>query len=337
MRNIKPRITKKNKKGDFQFPFAWIFAIVAGMFILFLAIYGVVKFVNLQKTSIGAQTSMGIGVLTNPMESGFESERRDILDAHGRTRIYTECDNTGTFGKQIVRTSENTYDKWGEDLINVGFQNKYFFAKNPVEGRYFYLFSKPFEFPFKIADLIYITSSEDKYCFVRPPDNIEDQIKNLIGTEEEEGSQNKNEHENFYVGSWSDCPAGSKKICFGTESGCDVSVKINVKQVRYKDYRQVVYFEGDALMYAAIFSSPEYYECQLDRLIKRMGQLFEIYSDKSKFIYQETGCSSNLDVELMQINEFIKGFENSEKDLSVIYTLADSIGKKNKYADCKLW
>ena len=39
--------------------------------------------------------------------------------------------------------------------------------------------------PFKIADLIYITSTNDKYCFVDAPDDIEDEIKDLIGDEEE--------------------------------------------------------------------------------------------------------------------------------------------------------
>ena len=39
-----------------------------------------------------------------------------------------------------------------------------------------------------------------------------------------------------------------------------------------------MYYEGDALMYAAIFSEKEDYECQLDRLMNRAEQLFKIVS-----------------------------------------------------------
>ncbi|MCX6750773.1 MAG: hypothetical protein NTZ83_04910, partial [Candidatus Pacearchaeota archaeon] len=322
-------------RGDFQFQFAWIFAILAGMFILFLAIYGVIKFVNIQKTSIGAQTAMSIGVLINPLESGFESEKRDIIDAHAETRIYTDCSNTSIFGKQIIRTSEKSYKKWGEELVNVSFQNRYIFSKNPVEGRTFYLFSKPLEFPFKVADLVYLTSTQDKYCFINPPDDIEDQINDLRGDEEEEVSEN----ENFFLADRkSECPTGSTTICFHGEK-CDATVSTNPISKYVQKRSERMYYEGDALMYAAIFSSKEDYECQLDRLMNRTEQLFEIYSDKAKFILQETGCNTELDVELMQMLALIKGFEESW-DLPVIYSLAEDMGEKNDnagYEGCKLW
>jgi len=36
----------RNKKGAMDISFGWIFAVVVGAFILFLTIYGVIKFVN---------------------------------------------------------------------------------------------------------------------------------------------------------------------------------------------------------------------------------------------------------------------------------------------------
>jgi len=330
MKRIKNKKKVKNKRGDFQFPFAWVFAIIVGMFILFLTIYGVAKFVNLQKATIGAKTSMSIGALTNPLESGFESERRDIIDTHAPTRIYTECDNNSIFGEQIIRTSEKTYQKWGEATVDVSFENKYIFSKNPVEGRYFYLFSKPFEFPFKVADLVYLTSTNDKYCFVKPPDNIEDQIQNLIGT-----AETKSEYENFLlVRMNTQCPLGSTKICF-TPSGCDVNIFGG--KVQKKGQRGVTY-KGDTLMYAAIFSSINDYECQLDRLMNRTEQLFDLYLDKARFISQKSECKidSELGVKLLQMRELIKAFDDSV-DLTAVFDLAEEIGKVNEYAECKLW
>ena len=138
----------KNKKGAIEFSFAWIFAIIAGMFILFLAIYGVIKFIHLQKTEIDAETAKGIGVLTNPFEAGFESSTRDRITLPTLTRIYLDCDNGSIFGRQIISTSEKLSNRWSEEdgrLTEVSFQNRYIFGKNPVEGKSFYMFSKPFE------------------------------------------------------------------------------------------------------------------------------------------------------------------------------------------------
>jgi hypothetical protein len=140
----------------------------------------------------------------------------------------------------------------------------------------------------------------------------------------------------------SECLTGSTTICFGGQTGCDVSVhkilgSINQGTVQ-KGNERPMYYEGDALMYAAIFSnSHEDYECQIDRLMNRTEQLFEIYSDKAKFIFQETGCSTELDIELIQMLHLIEGFQDSE-DLSVIYDLAEDMENKNKdNQKCKLW
>ena len=48
----------KNKKGDFEFSFAWIFAIIAGVFILILSNIWCYKIYEFQKHEINAQTAM---------------------------------------------------------------------------------------------------------------------------------------------------------------------------------------------------------------------------------------------------------------------------------------
>lgn len=322
----------RNKRGEFEFSFAWIFAILAGVFIVSLAIYGVIKFTNISKTEINAQTTMSIAVLTNPLESSFESAKRSMILTNAETRIYTSCSSLETisskFGKQIIRTSEKTYNKWSEEEgFEQDFQNKYMFSKDPIEGNKFYVFSKPFEMPFKIADLIYITSTRDKYCFVNPTEDIEDELEDLIG-------ENPSENENFFLANRErDCPEVSTTICFRTsETSCDISVSNTY--VQKSDGR--VYYIGDSLMYAAIFSDKEEYECQLKRLMNRAEQLFEIYQDKSNFVLQETGCNSELDFQLIQMLNLIKGFESSE-DVSTIMVLAQEMENINENAKCKLW
>ena len=71
--------------------------------------------------------------------------------------------------------AQKDFNKWGDVSVDVGFENKYIFSDREVEGKKFYVFSKPFEFPFKVTDLIYMTSSLKKYCFVNAPEDIEEE------------------------------------------------------------------------------------------------------------------------------------------------------------------
>jgi len=318
----------KNKKGALEFSFTWIFAIIAGIFILFLAIYGVTKFMNIERNSQDAKTAMSIGVLTNPLESSFETTKRTMISTPVETRIYTGCKNlSGSFGEQTIKVSQKTYNEWSTGGVNVSFPNKYIFSENPAEGKNFYLFSKPFELPFKVGDLIYLTSTKDKYCFKNAPNDIKKEIESLIGI-------NPSANENFFTKT-ADCPEGSINVCFIGGNDCDIKVNANSKYVDKNGEK--MYYEGDALMYAAIFSNKNDYECQLDRLMKRTGQLSDIYRDKSKFVFEKTGCDSGLDFRLVLLKNTAENFGNSE-NLNIIYSIADDVDRENDISwECKLW
>jgi len=313
----------KNKRGALEFSFTWIFAIIAGMFILFLAIYGVTKFIDISKSSQSAQGAMTIGVLTNPLESSFETAKRTTIRTPVETRIYTDCKNNTFFGKQVIEISEKTYNKWSNQELH-NFPNKYMFSENPVEGKTFYLFSKSFELPFKVADLIYLTSTKDKYCFRNAPSDIKEEIEVLTGN-------NLSVNENFFT-KISDCPLESINICFSGGSNCDV----NVKEDYVEKNGERMYYEGEALMYAAIFSNKEDYECQLDRLMSRTGQLSDIYRDKSNFVFEKTGCDSGLSVQLVLLKNIAENIEGSET-INTVYNIAGDLSRENEYGECRLW
>ena len=83
------------------------------------------------------------------------------------------------FGKQLIRVSQKSFNKWSNTDVNNDFKNKYVFAEQAVEGKKFYLFSKPFEFPFKVTDLTYLTSSKETYCFLDAPEEIKEELSSL--------------------------------------------------------------------------------------------------------------------------------------------------------------
>ena len=314
-----------DNKGFLQISFAWLFAIIVGAVILFLAIFAVTKMIDTQETVTSVKTAKEIGVLLNPLETGFEIGKTTSLTFPTETRIYNRCDSdSGVFGKQGIQVSQKSFDKWTETDLEVSFINKYIFSKNITEGKKFYLFSKPFEFPFKVTDLIYLTSSSDNYCFKNPPQKIEEELGSLG-------------QKNIFV---NDCDNINNKIevCFGSQD-CDIKVNFNSVEDIYgyvKKRNDYLYFKTDALMYAAIFSDSEVYECQLQRLMDRVEQLAKIYKDKESFISQR-GCNSNLGGELLQLGNAANVLSDSF-EITSIGNLAKTIQNGNELnSQCKLW
>jgi len=308
---------KKNKKG-IEFSFTWLFAMIVGMTILFLAIYAVTKITQTENTVIDASTAKQIGILLNPLETGFESAKTTSLILPKETRIYNKCNNiTEPFGRQVISLSQKSFNKWTDTDIDVGFSNKYIFSDGFVEGKKFYIFSKPFEFPFKISDVIYITSADKKYCFEDAPKEIKDELSNLG-------------QENIYI---EDCPDESVKICF-SNGNCDIRVNTGSKYVEKDDKK--MYFSDDALMYAIIFSEPKIYECQLKRLMKRGESLIELYNEKANIVSAK-GCDSNVKNDLEILKGRIDGFENSFNLNSALVESVENIKNKNGGSLCKLW
>lgn len=303
-----------SKKGFLEISFGWLFAIIAGAFILFLAIFLAAKIINMEKTSSDVESSKEIGVLINPLETGFESDIVTALDMGAESRIYTDCSDYGSFGEQTIRVSKKSLGKWSQTNIDVSFQNKFIFSENPSEGKTFYLFSKPLQMPFKIADLIYVIPTNKKYCFVNAPEYIQEDLTNLNIK-----SINFSERK-------ADCPKESTSVCF-SGFGCNISVNMQLKTVKKES---VVYFVEDSTMYAAVFSPSADYECQIKRIMKRISSLSEIYFKKALIVSKEN-CNTNIDVS--SLKSLADGFTDS-KDLEEFFSYSENL---NKRTFCRLW
>ena len=305
---------RKNKKGYLQISFGWLFAIIVGIIIIALAIYFVTKMMGTQGTIQSAKTGKEIGILLNPLETSFESAVTSSIIFPKETRIYSRCDNFGNFGNQGIEVLQKNFNKWSETNIEVSFQNKYIFSERYIEGKVFYIFSKPFEFPFKVANLMYITSASTNYCFIDANDDIEDEISDL-------------KQPNLKLGE--ECSEDDVKVCF-ERGNCEIKVNY---EVGYVEKEERMYFETDALMYAAIFSDKAAYECQLKRLTQRIEQLSDLYVDKENFIGQI--CDSNLGGDLLDLKSSASRLKDSE-EIYLLNNLVERLENKNK-GDCKLW
>ncbi len=320
---MKKMLKKRGRKrGALEISFGWLFALIAGAIILFFAIYFSTRLISTEKETISAETGKEIGILLNPLETSFESSQTTSITIPAETRIHNTCDDfTGKFGRQIIQLDQKNLGKWTKTNIDVFFSNKYIFSEEEIEGKKFYIFSKPFEFPFKVADLIYMSSADKGYCFVSAPDEVEEEIVNL-------------NQSNLHTG---ECKGEETRVCFGG-GNCDINVDYDAGVV--EKHGESMYFSGigedaRALMYAAIFSDKEVYECQIKRLMMRTSELSLLYQDKETIIKRK-GCGETLGGDLEELSSMTLSLADSG-DLALIRTKADIIEEENNAGICMLW
>jgi hypothetical protein len=306
---------KNRKSGFIQISFAWLFAIIIGAIILFFAIYAATKLIKTEGTVTTAETGKEISVLLNPLETGFGETTTTPLMLPTESRLNNRCNAFADFGEQEISVSQKFKGKWTETSTGTISHNKYIFSNKSVEGKKFYLFSKPFEFPFKVSDLIFLTSSQDSYCFVDAPDEIVEELSNL-------------NQGNLFT---ENCTPNSIRVCFEPGGNCNIEVNENLKTVNKEG--KIVYYETPALMYGAIFSDADIYECQVERLMNRLKELAWIYNDKESIISGK-GCPA--DVNLLILADSASSLRDSS-DLINVKFAADTAEDENKRADCKLW
>ncbi|MEK6895282.1 MAG: hypothetical protein AABX48_02070, partial [Nanoarchaeota archaeon] len=256
-----------SKKAAFEISFSWLFALIVGAVILFFAIYAASNIIKVGQQATTLQASEDIGILLNPLETGFESASSNFFTTPVETRIYNRCDDNkfDAFGKQGINIQQISFNKWTDTNQGVTFENKYILSNYSVEGKKFYVFSKQFEFPFKVSDLIYLTSSDNLYCFIDTPEDIKKEL-DFLG------------QENLVTNCTSEERQNSIKVCFNG-GNCNVNVDVNNGIVRKGN--DLIYFKDDALMFGAIFADKDVYECQVKRLMKRVDSLASLYEDKA--------------------------------------------------------
>lgn len=323
-----------NKKG-FEFSFAWMFAIIVGAAVIFLAVYGTTKLITTEKTVSNSEIAQKLGVLFTPLETGSE----DIKDPGApitlddSARVFNGCSSSGLFGEQSISLSVKSGigNQWEKSGIPARFENKYIFSGDVVESKEFYVLSKPVNLPFKVADLIYLWAG--KYCFVNAPDSIQSEI---------EGLENVMKIINF-TSDLSRCSSGAKKVCFifggtGEGNGCDIVVYDSY----VKKNGKTMYFgsitEDASLMYGAIFSDSDVYECQLKRIAKRASEMGLLMEDKATILSQKAGCSfENLAAPISDFVNITSSFKSSY-DIMRVSSEAQLIrGLNNEISGCKLF
>jgi len=309
----------ENKSG-IALSFNWIFALIVGGFILFVAIYATTRIVDIGSTAGTTTSAAKLISLFDPFETGLASGKsKEIVFSKEVKTIFT-CEERANlpFGKQTVSYIEKTLGREKESEP-VTIANKYIFSEQEVSGKKFYVFSKPFKIPFKVADIIIVNSNE--YCFYNAPIKIKEGIEKL-------SIKDINFTDDFDL-----CKDMGVMVCFERIRGCDIEVNEDAGYV-YKNDEELYYIDNTdgepSLIYGAIFSDPEIYKCNVKRLIRKFSELSLIYIEKTS-ILNERGCSSNIDAKL-RIARDVAGNSSSLRGVKDLAFNANEIDQVNEGA-----
>jgi hypothetical protein len=308
-----------------QFNFAWMFAIIVGGIILFLAIYGAMKSGETLQYQAETEIAKSISILTDPLQAGFAEGSFGKIIFRQETRINNICFDGG-FGKNDISVSAKSEigEPWSLGGGATSIHNKYLFSSERSSGLDYYVFSKPFNFPYEISDLIFMTS--DNYCFMNAPEEIADEIVGM-------------NIENIEVDNCSLIDAIN--VCFGSGDDCDVIIygSCNSNCDSVYDEGTVTKSDGDMkyvgnLMYAAIFSDKLIYDCNVKRLMYRTGKIAEEFVAKA-YLMDARGCNTNLRNDL-SVWEGLTSNATSD-DLIGLRSMSNNMEAKNSRELCGVW
>jgi hypothetical protein len=308
------------KKGEFSF--VWLFAIVAGGAILFLAIYGAVRFGDTLKFRQDTETAKTLSILLDPLQASFADGSFGKMSFGQPTRINNFCSSGGLGRNEIIISTMRGRNEWSTGAP-ISISNKYIFSNSMNEGKEFIIFSKPFKFPYKIADMTILIS--DEYCFLGAPKNIEDEIIGL--------RLPKVKIEN--------CTGNEIKVCFGPQNQCDIRVygacvyncnsPFDEGTVE-KDGKTLRYSES--LIYPAIFSDKSTYDCNIKRLLTRASYISETMAEKADLMNARS-CGSNLKSDLVTWKSLT--LNSTADDIIALNTISKELESNSQRETCRLW
>lgn len=295
-----------NSKRGYEFSFAWIFTIFIGAAVIFFAIYLATQIVGTKQVERDSAEGKSIGILLTPIETQTEQSKFSKILLTDETTLYTNCEaptSDDPFGSQLLSTSvKSPLGNPEISGIEITFHNKYLFpSSSTTTGKdEIYVLSKPLFLPFKVADLLIVWSDQEKFCFYDAPTDLKKELSDL-------------KLANVFIQSTSTpCDNTNQQVvCFNIadSSRCDIIVDQNQHKVSKSGgnsyYIDPVSDDKFSMMLAAIFSSPENYNCQIRRLMAHTSNLVNIYYEKSQRIQSKTssGCSQSIQSDLLSFKQ----------------------------------
>lgn len=311
---------KMLKRG--QMEFAWIFAVIVGALILFLAFYFVGTNLLSQKQQQATVQAQSLDILLNPFTQfgNIGATTANIIDLQQKSTIQFECEKIQGQG-----IGTNTITMMAKESVPRVVYDKYIFTASALEARKLQGISMPFNMPWRVADIIILWPYDKTYCFVSAPSSVKDKLGN-------ETSTGLNISSLYFKTSSASCPENSTTVCF--TGGCDILV--NMQQGSTRKQSETVYFTGESLMYASIFSDKQIYECNVQRLASRLYSEASVYDERARALSSK-GCTASYNLAALKQAATKVSSSASKENLQTLLQASQVIQNQNNVGDCSLY
>jgi len=312
---------KQNKKGDI---FQWLFASLVGAVIIFIALYGVYRYINIERYRYDIELAKSLDVLMNPFETSLLEAQALQVKMPSETEFSIECNYEG-FGTQLIemKTRSGVGKPWQGYSKPITINNKYIFTSKE-KGKELYIFSKSLKLPFKL-DLIYALLNE--YCFVTQPSQASEHIQKelkLLNITKVNVVKNKKDCENNSI---------VVELDVSCEYNCEETLEGYVKKDDEK-----IRVKGAALLYGAAFSSPEDYYCNTRRIAYRIGMLAMLHAKKADEL-GANGCAMG-EIKQKLFNLANKAFtlaKQEQPSLEELEPYIEEVENENDFLPCHVF
>ena len=314
----------QNKKA--QIEFNWLFALIVGAVILFLAFLFASRLISTERYASETELVKNFDILLNPFASVGGIGRITLakaIEMPQAVQINQTCSASAADSKitMRMRSESSVGSKWGEWSAANNIYNKYIFSDSFMAAKRFDVLGKPFEVAFRVDDLIYVI--DKNYCFVNAPSNVKSELEWL------------NLSRIQFAASSGSCKPDSLKVCFGT--ACDITVigQCSPGCESAYDYGyvqksgRVMNYVTSSLMYGAIFSDSAMYNCEFSRLTARLKSIAEIYQQKASMLSSQ-GCNTDL------LQERLGDVKDAVLSAEIIYKIAQDLEDANP-AECPVF
>lgn len=276
------------KKAQMQFN--WVFVIIAGVVILGFFVTFIVRYIDIQTMKENAQISSDLyNILYTLQKSSFRTELNVSLGVI--TDLNFSCDKlmVGNFAPASLK-------------------NEYVFSPKTMKTDILNVWMQSWKYPFKIANLFYISSKEKKYF--------------ILFDESSAGFVNNLSLPAFNIQKTTTIPnikdENTKVISF-TSKNADVKIIPNENGNVIINGKTYPLF-GLPLVYGAMFS--DNYPCLLDKLLNKFLTIIEIYKTKADYLsLLKTDCDySQLKFTLITLRDNIKNkkYDDIKKYVNIL-------------------
>jgi hypothetical protein len=304
---------------------------VAGLAFLIMAIYAASSFKDIKTYESNPEIAKQISVFIDPLQAGFATSSKGEIDFNQEVKLRNVCDDNNYFGSNrlsIATMGKNEeYSDYGSTIT---VNDKYIFSNDIIIDNSVYTLSKTFSYPYEVSDFIILIPSSQEYCLEDVPEDISDNL-DLLGIDNLYFSNCSNDENMVQICT---SPQNCDIIITGYCTSFECTSKYNFGTV--KKGSDTYYYTND-LIYSAIFSDIDNYNCNTRRLINRNSLLAEMYLDKINLL-NSRGCTNYLAEDLLIWKNYMSSLSSDDiVNMLDYYQKSIDLNNQNSDSGCKLW